>query len=161
MKIDEIIALKEEAKANYDALERVERLLAAKNGIVPKKAEDDLQMPLVVQQPAGNAEIDEYDTEAPSDSLRGTIERIVNGEPNARWTTQKVLARLQELKYDLRAVKPIYSVGQSLNVLAKKGRIRLARKGAGSAPNIYKGKTQEVLAESRPRTGGNELSLTN
>ncbi len=161
MKIDEIIALKEEAKADYDALERVERLWAAKNGITPKKVEDDLQMPLVVQQPAGTTEIDEYDTEAPSDSLRGTIERIVNNEPNARWTTQKVLARLQELKYDLRATKPIYSVGQSLNVLAKKGRIRLARKGAGSAPNIYKGKTQEAIAESRSRIGGNELSLTN
>jgi hypothetical protein len=129
-----ITVLKEELRRDLEALERVERLMAAKNGIVAPV--DDKQLPLHVA--------DEYDTEAPVDSLRGTIESIINSDPNARWTTQKVLARLKEMKYDLRAKQPIYSVGQTLNVLVKKGRIRIARKGAGSSPNIYKGKIQDV-----------------
>lgn len=136
MDAKEIAAMKEEMRKNLEALERVERMIAAKNGIVAPL--DDKQLPL------HEAEADEYETEAPVDSLRGTIEHIINSDPNARWTTQKVLARLKELKYNLRAKQPIYSVGQTLNILVKKGRIRIARKGAGSAPNIYKGKIQDV-----------------
>ncbi len=154
MDAKDISAMKDEMRKNLEALERVERLLAAKGGIVPPANDNQMSLPTA-------AEADEYDTEAPVDSLRGTIERIVNSEPNARWTTQKVLARLQEMKYDLRAQKPIYSVGQSLNVLVKKGRIRIARKGAGSAPNIYKAKVQDV--ESKRDQGGitaSESTLT-
>jgi hypothetical protein len=146
MDAETIKAYKEELRKDLEALERVERMMAAKSDAVAVK--NDKQLPLlspriVESTQVDEQEVDEYDTEAPSDSLRGTIERIVNGDPATRWTTQKVLTRLKELKYNLRAQKPIYSVGQSLNVLAKKGRIRLARKGAGSAPNVYRAKTQD------------------
>ena len=153
MDAKEIAAMKDELRKDMEALERVERMMATKNSKLGggSPAPDDRQMAL------GVPEDDEYDTEAPADSLRGTIERIVNADPAARWTTSKVLTKLQEMQYDLRAKKPIYSVGQSLNVLAKKGRIRLARKGSGSAPNIYKAKPQEPV---RNHDGGHDLGLT-
>jgi hypothetical protein len=134
----EIRLLKEELRKDLEAIERVERLMAAKNS--PRPA-DEHQLPPGAEPAVAGQEPDDSEdfTEAPRDSLRGTIERIVNTDTTTRWTTQKVLARLKELNFNLRAKKPIYSVGQSLNILATRGRIRVARRGAGSAPNIYKG----------------------
>jgi hypothetical protein len=144
MDADRIAALKDELRRDLDAVERVERMLAFKNGSLMKPNGNGKQStvaPLNLDETV--APDDEYDTDAPVDSLRGTVERIVNSDPNERWTTAKVLQRLIETKFDLRAAKPIYSVGQSLNVLVKKGRIRLVRKGAGSAPNVYKAKAAD------------------
>ena len=152
-----IRAFQEELRKDLEALERVERMMAAKSG--PAVSKSDKRSPLFPpadSESEAEVESDEYDTEAPSDSLRGTIERIVNGDLATRWTTQKVLTRLIEMRYDLRAKKPIYSVGQSFYVLAKKGRIRLVRKGAGSAPNVYRGKMEGL----RRHEGGSDLNLT-
>ncbi len=153
MDAKQIGTLKEELRKDLEALERVERLMAAKNGSAAPVSEN--QLPLLQV-----SEADEFDSEAPASSLRGTIEQIVNGDPSSRWTTQKVLARLKEMKYDLRAKQPIYSVGQTLNVLVKKGRIRLARKGAGSAPNIYKAKVQDVPRGAQGGDIAHEAPLT-
>jgi len=132
-------ALKEELRKDLEALERVERLMAAKNGKL-SALPDDRQLPLMPPDARRTDSIDQSDEDnGPATSLRGKIEEIINAEPGNRWTTQKVLAKLNEIKFPLKAQKPIYSVGQSLNGLVNQNRIKLARKGAGSEPNIYKG----------------------
>lgn len=135
-----LAALKEELRKDLEALERVEKLLASKNGSLSRP--DERQYPLPIRS---NGRTTEETTEddldgAPVTSLRGTIDQIINADPNIKWTTQKVLNHLQSIQYPLRAQKPIYSVGQALQILAGNDRIRLVRRGTGSAPNIYKGK---------------------
>lgn len=149
-----LIALKDELRKDMEALERVERLMASKNGSLSRPDSRQITLPVM------DLILEEEDAEAPANSLRGTIEQIVNADTTTRWTTQKVLVRLQELRYPLRAQKPIYSVGQCLNILVKRGSIRLARKGAGNAPNIYKGKPVafDLGAPSRGEGGALESS---
>jgi hypothetical protein len=154
-----LIALKEELRKDMEALERVERLMAAKNGSLSRPDERQLKLPINTKPKHDVLDDEEDDAEnANSNSLRATVEQLLNAEPTVRWTTQKVLARLEDIKYPLRAKQPIYSVGQTLNVLVKKGKIRLARKGGGSAPNIYKGKaTDQTTTENRPQGGNSEV----
>jgi hypothetical protein len=118
----QILMLEDKLKKDLEAISRVKGLLGL-NGTAPH---------------ARLNEVEADETEAPVTSLRSTIERIVNGDPYAKWTTAKVLAKLQADKYPLKAQKPIYSVGQSLQKLAESERIRLTRRGVGSSPNIYR-----------------------
>jgi|SRR5665213_2422511 len=141
MEARKLTALKDDLRRDLEAIERVERMMAFKNGsLLPLR--DERQIPLQIQTVSSEEEEDD-DSEVQAGSLRATIEQMINADPNNRWTTQKVLAQLKAANYPLRAKAPIYSVGQTLNVLVRKGKIRVARKGAGSAPNIYKGKTPE------------------
>jgi hypothetical protein len=145
-----LAALKEELRKDMEALERVERLMAAKNGSLSRP--DDRQLPLPISPKPNHEAMDTEDDDAddaPRDSLRATIADLLNSDPSIRWTTQKVLARLEEMKFPLRAKEPIYSVGQTLAVLVKKEKIRLARKGSGSAPHIYKGKIASDNSSAR------------
>lgn len=149
-----LAALKEELRKDMEALERVERLMAAKNGSLNRPDDRQLALP-IKRDPIDSAEEDAEN--APSTSLRGKIEEVVNSDATTRWTTQRVLAQLQHLNYPLKAQKPIYSVGQSLNILAKKGKIRLVRKGTGSEPNIYKAKVVDQPSKTEvdsQTTGG-------
>src|SRR5262249_9132943 len=141
-----LAALKDELLRDLEAVERVEKLMASKNGLLSKPDKRQMTLPISSNKHAEAIENATEDAaDAPKDSLRGTIERIINEDPSERWTTQKMLAHLRSISFPLRAEQPIYSVGQSLNVLVKKGKIRLARKGGGSAPNIYKGKASDAL----------------
>jgi hypothetical protein len=161
-----LVALKEELRKDLEALERVERLMAAKNSSLSRPDDRQLALPIngiPTKQDAIDTAEEDADN-APSTSLRGKIAEVINSDPNARWTTQRVLAHLQELHFPLKAQKPIYSVGQSLNGLAKRGMIRLVRKGTGSEPNIYKGKIpvgQPSGAEDHSQGGdiGNESTV--
>lgn len=65
-----------------------------------------------------------------------------------------MLAHLMKIKFPLRAKKPIYSIGQTLNVLVKAGAIKLARKGGGSTPNLYRAKTPKTEALHLAGAGG-------
>jgi hypothetical protein len=137
----------EEHRKDLEALARLKRFLPT-NGSGAKSI-DDNQMDL----PGAVAEADL--DEGPVVSLRGTIEQIVNSDPTVRWTTQKVLKRLQQTGFPLKAKKPIYSVGQALQKLSEGGRIRVVRRGVGSAPNIYKGKPSDQTGELEiPSEGG-------
>jgi len=130
----------EEHKKDIEALARLKRFLPT-NGAAPDPVEHR-QMALPV---GGDAE--ELD-DAPVTTLRGKIEEIINADPTQKWTTQRVLARLREIGFPLNAQKPIYSVGQSLKILAGHERIKLVRKGVGSAPNIYRARVTEQQANS-------------
>jgi hypothetical protein len=139
-----LAALKEELLKDMEALERVERLMAAKNGLLSRPDDRQLTLPirpLTARREATDKAVDsaEEDADQPVLSLRGKIEEAVNTNPEMRWTTQKVLAHLQAIGFPLRAQKPIYSVGQALQKLAEGKKIRIVRRGVGSAPNIYKG----------------------
>jgi hypothetical protein len=125
----------EEHKKDLEALARLKRFLPS-NGSTPKPP-DERQMRLPVNL---EVRVEDDMEDAPVVTLRGKIEQTVNSDPNLKWTTQKVLAHLRQVGFPLNAKKPIYSVGQSLKILADQGRIRLVRKGLGSAPNIYRAK---------------------
>lgn len=80
-------------------------------------------------------------------SLIGAIESHVNADPEKRWTVSKMMATLTAEGFDLKAKKPIYSVGQTLQKMAAKGRLRLVVRGTGSAPNVYKANVPEVAPQ--------------
>lgn len=137
----------EEHKKDLEALARLKRFLPT-NGSAPTVDERQMALPAPGQQ-------DEDLDEAPVKSLRGTIERVINADPTVRWTTQKMVSNLQRIRFPLRAKKPIYSVGQSMQILAERGAIRLVRRGVGSAPNIYKGKiNNEQITETEGHSAG-------
>lgn len=139
MEARKLAALKEDLRRDLEAIERVERMMAFKNGSLPRP--DEREIPLPSLQVVDQATVtDDDDVEVQSGSLRSVIEQLVNSDPTTRWTTQKVLAHLRSVNYPLRAKEPIYSVGQTLGLLVKKGKIRLVRKGGGSTPHIYKAK---------------------
>jgi hypothetical protein len=135
---NKIAALKDELRKDLEALERVERLMRAKSD--PETPQDRRKKPTAaVQERPSEPEAQEPESEIMSGSLRATIATIINNsESTTRWTPRKVLSKLEEMKYDLRSKQPVYSVGQALKILAKRGDIKLARKGSGSAPNIYR-----------------------
>jgi hypothetical protein len=54
-----------------------------------------------------------------------------------------MLSHLQKIGYDLKAKRPIYSIGQATGRLAEKGEIVIVRKGSGNEPNVYRGLTLE------------------
>jgi len=139
----------EEHKKDLEALARLKRFLPT-NGSAPTVDERQMALPVL-------GRLDEDLDEAPVKSLRGTIERIVNADPSVRWTTQKMVFHLQGIRFPLRAKKPIYSVGQSMQILANRGAIRLVRRGVGAAPNIYRGKSNnEQITETEGHSVGGE-----
>ncbi len=151
----QLAALEEKLKRDLDAIARVRQLIAQNNGSLspPDSRQYTLPIPISDKVP----DVSESD-EAPIQSLRGTICKIINEDPNVRWTAQKVMARLIDTGFQLRAKKPIYSIGQALYGLVEKGEIRLVRKGVGSAPNLYKGKvtvrTMDSPANTEDHSGG-------
>ncbi len=135
-----LAALEEELRKDLEAITRVRQIMSLKNGSLRL---DDRQLKLpIAGKPAKDDAIDSAEEDAddaPITSLRGKIAEVINSDPTVRWTTQRVLAHLQQSGFPLRAEKPIFSVGQSLSALVRKGKIRMVRKGTGSQPNIYKG----------------------
>lgn len=147
MDAQELAALEQDLRRDLDAIERVKKMLAFKNGSLklhgaqkPKPLEEPDEITVEVSEAFNLADI-------PATSLRGTIEAVMNEDPNVRWTVQKMLAHLQNTGFELKAAKPIYSVGQSMKILANKGKIRLIRRGSGSEPNVYRGKVAEPKEE--------------
>ena len=144
MNAKNLLALKDELKRDLEAIERVERMMTFKNIPIESKPEPVPERltasQTIAEAPQAMAEEieDDLDSDANPNSLRGTIEQIINTHPDVRWTTQRILAHLSKINYPLKAQKPIYSVGQALRQLTVKRRIKLARKGAGSEPNIYR-----------------------
>jgi hypothetical protein len=154
-----MLALKEELRRDLEAIERVERLMASKNGAL---GSDNRQrvLPIDLSVPAALGLHDE-DEENQEDvpSLKGTIEATVNADLTVRWTNQKMLTHLKKVGFPLRAKKPIYSIGQAMQKLSDAGTIKLVRKGTGNQPNVYKGKAREQTpsteAPSAIDQGGN------
>lgn len=68
------------------------------------------------------------------------MDALLNQNPSTRWTTQKVLAKLQRDGFTFKAKKPVISIGQALTKLVAQDKIRRVRRGSGSEPNIYAGK---------------------
>lgn len=162
-----LASLREELRKDLEALERVERLMAAKNGSLSRPDDRQMALPINKSRVLDVDSAEEDADNAPGISLRGKIAEVINADPNVRWTTQRVLAHLQNTHFPLKAQKPIFSVGQSLNSLVKRGNIRLVRKGTGSAPNIYKGKlpagtvaTTSMEDHSQGGEIGNESTVT-
>jgi hypothetical protein len=138
--------MREEHRKDLEALARLKRFLP-QNGL---------------SHPVPAAEVEQIDLDEdfedpkPVTSLRSKIGEVLNENPSVRWTTQKVLARLREDKFPLKAQKPIYSVGQALQKLVTKGTIRIIRHGTGSDPNVYKGKGEDLNEASHLAAGGSE-----
>jgi hypothetical protein len=141
-----IIALKEELRRDLEAIERVERLMAFKNGAL--KAPDERQGVLGIGVVEFGSDEGEDEDQTTATSLKGTIEATINADCGVRWTNQKMLSHLNQVGFKLRAKKPIYSIGQAMQKLSDSGKIRLVRKGAGNQPNIYKGKQKDQQAGS-------------
>jgi hypothetical protein len=140
---EQLSALEEELRRDLEALTRVRGMMASKGAAVLKRPEDQQLIKLrpITAAPvkAANDDEDEGSYDLDATSLRGVIFRVISAEPNLRWTTQKVFAKLQSEKYPFQAQKPLISVGQALKALSKQEKIRVIRRGTGSAPNIYKG----------------------
>jgi|ERR1017187_1847308 hypothetical protein len=133
---EKLIALEAELRRDLDAIERVKRLMAFKNGSLSPPDDRQYRLPVPLPEDLG-----EDDAEVgPVKSLIGTVEQIMNSDPSVRWTTAKTLARLQHLGFSFKAKRPVFSVGQAIQKLVEKGRIRVVRHGSGNTPNIYKGK---------------------
>ena len=128
----------EEHRKDLEALARLKRFLPSNVATASPIDERQTKLPVYLE-----VRVEDDMDETPVMTLRGKIEQTVNSDPNLKWTTQKVLAYLRQVGFPLNAKKPIYSVGQTLKILADQGRIRLVRKGVGSAPNIYRGKIAE------------------
>ena len=160
-----LAALREELRKDLEALERVERLMAAKNGSLSRPDDRQMALPINKSRVLDVDSAEEDADNAPRTSLRGKIAEVINSDPSVRWTTQRVLSHLQAAHFPLKAKEPIYSVGQSLSSLVKKGNIRLIRKGTGSEPNIYKAKlpvgpTTSTEDHSQGGEIGNESTVT-
>jgi hypothetical protein len=145
MNAEQLAAIEAELKKDLEAVSRVRRLLEGKQSASP--------------EPTTEAGSTAEDLESPVSSLRGTIERTMNADPQAKWTVQKMLSHLQQTGYPLKAQKPLYSVGQSMKILVDRGRIRLVRKGVGSAPNVYKGIPRETSGNVAPDQEDSALNL--
>jgi hypothetical protein len=132
---EKLTALEVELRRDLAAIERVKKMMAFKNGNLGSA----LTVPKIpINQPP---ELQPSDLPEETLSLRGTIESILNADPSIRWTVQKVVQRLKDMNFDLKAQKPVFSVGQAMKKLADKGRIRLVKKGSGSEPHVYQGKS--------------------
>jgi hypothetical protein len=150
-----LAALKEELRKDMEAVERVERLIASKNGSLNRPDDRQMALPIILKAQPQDREVtvveesEEADPNLPT--LIGTISQIINADRGVRWTTQKVLSHLGQINYPLKSAKPIFSVGQSLSKLVKQKKIILVRKGTGSTPNLYRGKP---MAGAEPETEG-------
>lgn len=151
--VQKLASLEDELRKDLEAIARVRQLIAAKNGALAAKP-DDRQYPLLIAGDRASDHVDSTDADdAPVESLRGKIEQVINSDPTVRWTTQKMLSHLQAIGFPLRARKPIYSVGQAMQKLGDSQKIRLIRRGVGSAPNIYRG-LNPVVVVAEPDKGG-------
>jgi len=152
----QLMALEEELKKDLDAIARVRRMMVVKEGASAAPDQRQIVLPIKSTPPRPDADdADESEMESAT-SLVGAIEQLLNYAPDVRWTTQKVLAHLRQSGFPLKAQRPIYSVGQALNKLARREKIRMVRKGSGSEPNIYKGKLSSP--ESEVGLGGEKPS---
>jgi hypothetical protein len=129
--------LEEELRRDLEAIARVRQIMATKDASASKA--DDRQLPLPIRRVTPAVASQDDSDDAPVTSLRGTIAATINADPGVRWTTQKMLKHLEDTGFPLKAKKPIYSVGQTMQILAEQGKIKLTRRGAGSSPNIYRG----------------------
>lgn len=145
LKEQELSVLEQDLRRDLEAVTRVRRLIAFKNGSLTtqkaKAAPEPINISVADQLHLDDAVDTEID--APLVSLRGTIESTVNADTSIRWTVQKMVKHLTDMGFNLKAQKPVFSVGQAMRKLADQGRIKLIRKGSGSEPNIYKGKEKE------------------
>jgi hypothetical protein len=132
---EKLAALEADLRRDLEAIERVRRLMAFKNGSLPPTDTRQYTLPGAISD-----EPDEDLDGADTTSLTGKINQLVNSDPNMRWTTPRMLSHLQQIGFPLHAKKPIYSVGQTMQKLAARGDIRIVKRGSGSSPNIYKGK---------------------
>jgi hypothetical protein len=145
------IALKEELLRDLEALERVERLMATRNGIPLPPDDRQSILPLSVSV-SDSINVDDDPPEGLPTSLRGTMESILKaGGPSEKWTNQRMLNHLRAMKYPLRAKQPIYSIGQTMQKIEESGLIRISRKGAGNQPHIYRLKVVSEAGNEQPR----------
>jgi hypothetical protein len=140
-----LTALEQDLRRDLEAIERVKKMMAFKNGSL--SAPDERQIPLMtleqdIPETANLADI-------PSTSLRGTIQSIMCADPSVRWTVQKMVAHLASTGFDLKAQKPVFSVGQAMKKLAESNRIKLVRRGSGSEPHIYRGIDRKAEIDSQ------------
>jgi hypothetical protein len=134
---EQLSALEEELRRDLEALSRVRGMIASKAASLKKP--DERQLPLKMRPTLVENPEDQDNEESDGTSLRGAIFKAISGEgAGVRWTTQKVFAALRAENYPFQAKKPLISVGQALKALVKQEKIRVTKKGIGSAPNIYK-----------------------
>lgn len=140
---ERLSALEQELKRDLEAITRVRQLMAFKNGSLAGHKTEPIQAPISAADRLDFDDGVDVGLDAPSTSLRGTIESTINANPSVRWTVQKMLKHLADGGFELKAQKPVFSVGQAMKKLADQKRISLIRKGSGSAPHIYRGKDKE------------------
>ena len=155
----DIARMKSELQKDMEALERVERMMGQTTTST---------MPVVADQPPVhetkshpvdyglNVGFSRPDNMLEPISLVAAVTKVINDDPGHRWTTQGVFGKLKSMGYPFGAKEPIFSIGQTLRKLVDRGEIRLARKGAGSEPNIYKGKTEQLKLD-QPKEEGQQL----
>ena len=82
--------------------------------------------------------------------LKHAIRDIMNNDPTVKWSNGKMLKYLSSNGFELKAKKPIYSIGQATQKLVESGKIKLVKQGFGSSPNSYRGitKLEQAALES-------------
>lgn len=150
MDADQLVLLKEGLRRDLEALERVEAMIAKEAAL---KKTDDRQIPLPMKPVLVQAEDEDDSGSLDATSLRGAIYKLISAEPFSRWTTQRVYAKLQADGYQFNSQKPLVSISQALKALVKQQKIRITKRGTGSAPNIYKGLQEGSSASEHALAG--------
>jgi hypothetical protein len=139
MDSDQIAAMErqmqEEHKKDMEALARLKRFLpgngASSNGAT-SAATHQAASPTQPVFPLVPAE---------GTPLKHAIRDIMNHDPSVRWTNVKMLKYLQDIKFELNAIKPIYSIGGATQKLFDAGEIKIVKKGSGNTPHVFRGLT--------------------
>ena len=148
MNSEQLQILEQRLRLDLEALSRVKRLMAEEDA--ESKKADVRQMPLALPVrsiPLQNATDDDLEDKGPT--LRGAIEKVFSENPGVRLKNLKVLNHLQASGFQMKAKKPIFSVGQAVGKLVEKGVIKLIKKGEGNKPHIYQFAQQEPKQASK------------
>ena len=124
----------EEHRKDLEALARLKRFLPSKDNM------GGLETSTTITEPPSHSTITPLVPEEGT-PLKHAIRDILNHDPSVKWTNSKVLKYLIDIGFELKAQKPIYSIGQATQQLISSGEIKLVKKGSGSAPSTLCGLT--------------------
>src|ERR1019366_5411681 len=113
-------AIIEEHRRDREALERLKRFLP-QNGNGRKAAV--------------NVDVEDQSSQ---DTIIGRVRELLKADPNKGWTVPNVIAHLKATGYTFAAKTPASTLGLTFAKLVKKKEARIAKRGSGRVPHVYK-----------------------
>ena len=139
----------EEHRKDLEALTRLKRFLPSNDNVGGQETST------IITEPPSHSTIASLVPEEGT-PLKYAIRDILNNDPSVKWINKKILQYLLDVGFELKAQKPIYSIGQATQQLLGSGEIKLVKKGFGSTPNILRGLT---LIEQVAREEAEDLDV--